>query len=90
MCDCSICRRKNALMVTAHESRFNLLAGESELTEYQFHTRTARHCFCRTCGIHPFYRKRVTPDNLGINVHCLYDFDPSGIPARQAVGAAMD
>ena len=27
-CDCSICRRKNALMVKVHESQFGLLSGE--------------------------------------------------------------
>ncbi len=90
ICDCSMCRRKNALMVKVHESQFKLLAGDSELTEYQFHTKTARHYFCRICGIYPFHRKRVAPDNLGINVYCLEDFDPADIPVRQAFGAAMD
>ena len=52
-------------MVKVHESQFALLAGESSLTEYQFHTRTARHYFCSVCGIYPFHRKRVTPDYLG-------------------------
>jgi hypothetical protein len=89
LCDCSLCRRRNALMVKVHESKFTRLAGESSLTEYQFHTRTARHFFCSICGIYPFHRKRVTPDFLGINVFCLHDFDPTGIPIRQAVGAAM-
>jgi len=89
MCDCSICRRKNALMVKVHESKFTLLSGEASLTEYQFHTKIARHFFCTTCGIYPFHRKRVTPDHLGINVFCLHDFDPSGIPVRHASGAAM-
>ena len=88
-CDCSICRRKNALMVRVHESAFRLLAGEQVLTEYRFHTRTARHYLCSVCGIYPFHRKRVTPDYLGINVYCLHDFEPSGIPVRQAVGAGM-
>ncbi len=88
-CDCSICRRKNALMVKVHESQFKLLAGEESLTEYQFHTRTARHFFCKICGIYPFHRKRVTPDHLGINVMCLHGFDPAGIAVRDAVGAAM-
>ena len=88
-CDCSICRRKNALMVKVHESQFKLLAGEDALAEYRFHTMTARHFFCKTCGIYPFHRKRVTPDYLGINVMCLHDFDPSGIPVRKTVGAAM-
>ena len=89
MCDCSICKRKNALMVKVHESKFKLLQGEEFLTEYQFHTHTAKHFFCKVCGIYPFHRKRVTPDNLGINVFCLQGFNSQGIPVRQAVGAAM-
>ena len=76
-------------MVKVHESRFRLLTGAESLTEYRFHTRTARHFFCRTCGIYPFHRKRVTPDHFGVNVACLLDFDRTGIPVRQAVGAAM-
>ncbi len=88
-CDCSICKRKNALMVKVHESKFELLSGQDHLTEYQFHTHTARHFFCKTCGIYPFHRKRVTPDFLGINVHCLEGFDPDGIPVRATVGAGM-
>ena len=88
-CDCSICRRKNALMVTVHESHFALLDGADALTEYRFHTQTARHFFCRHCGIYPFHRKRVTPDFVGINVFCLDDFDPAGIPVRATHGAAM-
>ena len=51
---------------------------------------TARHYFCKTCGIYPFHRKRVTPDFFGVNVFCLDDFDPAGIPVRQATGAAMN
>ena len=89
MSDCSLCRRRPALMVKAPERRLRLLAGEDALTEYQFHTRTARHFFCKVCGIYPFHRKRVTPDHFGINVHCLEGFDPAGLPVRQAVGAAM-
>jgi hypothetical protein len=41
-------------MVKVHESRFRLLSGEDSLTEYQFHTQTARHFFCKVCGICPF------------------------------------
>ncbi|MFI4923648.1 MAG: GFA family protein [Vicinamibacteria bacterium] len=89
LCDCSICKRRNALMVKVHESRFRLLAGADALTEYRFHTKTARHFFCKVCGIYPFHRKRVTPDTVGVNVHCLEGFSPEGIPIRQAHGAAM-
>ena len=88
-CDCSICRRKNALMVKVHETSFELLSGAENLAEYRFHTMTARHFFCRTCGIYPFHRKRVTPDYVGINVFCLEDFNPEGIPVRATVGKGM-
>ena len=88
-CACSICRRKNAVMVKVHETNFRLLAGEEALTEYRFHTMTARHYFCSTCGIYPFHRKRVTPDFFGINVFCLEGFDPADIPVRQTIGAGM-
>ena len=76
-------------MVKVHEDRFRLLTGAESLTEYRFHTNTARHYFCKTCGIYPFHRKRVTPDYFGVNVFCLADFDPSGIAVRKTVGAAM-
>jgi hypothetical protein len=59
-CDCSICRRKNALMVKVHESDFRLLAGEESLSMYQFHTHTAKHNFCSTCGNYPFHRREPT------------------------------
>ncbi|MGI2136965.1 GFA family protein [Shewanella baltica] len=88
-CDCSICRRKNALMVKVHQSQFKLLEGADSLKCYQFHTCTAQHYFCNVCGIYPFHRKRVTPDFLGINVFCLEGFEPSDIPVRATVGAGM-
>lgn len=85
-CDCSICSKKNALMVKVHESKLKLLKGTEHLTEYQFHTRTARHYFCNVCGIYPFHRKRVTPEFFGVNVYCLEGVDPAGIPVKRARG----
>ncbi len=88
-CDCSICRLKNALMVKVHESDFKLLEGKEKLSEYQFHTLTARHFFCSVCGIYTFHNKRIAPDSYGVNVFCLKGFDPAGIPVRKTIGAAM-
>lgn len=88
-CDCSMCRRRGALMVKVHERDFELLAGEAQLAEYQFHTRTARHFFCRVCGIYPFHRKRVTPDYFGVNTACLDHFDASSVPVRETHGSLM-
>ena len=88
-CNCSVCRRNRFWPAIVAPERFRLLAGEDALTEYQFHTHTAHHYFCKVCGIYPFHRKRVTPDYYGINVYCLDDFDPDGIPVRMTVGAGM-
>lgn len=76
-------------MVKVHERDFELVQGNDSLTEYQFHTRIAKHYFCKVCGIYPFHRKRVTPDFYGVNVNCLEGIDISGIPVRAAVGAGM-
>ena len=50
---------------------FHLLQGEEALQEYQFHTRTARHLFCRYCGIKSYYIPRSHPDGFSINLNCV-------------------
>lgn len=76
-------------MVKVPATAFRLLRGEDRLTLYQFHTHVAKHYFCATCGIYPFHRKRMAPDHYGVNVFCLDDFDPAGLPIRATVGAGM-
>ena len=88
-CDCSICKRKNAVMIKVHESDMRILSGQDNLTKYTFHTHTAQHYFCSTCGIYPFHRKRVTPDYFGVNINCLEGFDPKGITVRETNGKNM-
>ena len=88
-CDCSICAKKNALMVRVHEDDFRLMAGEDALSEYNFHTGVARHFFCKICGIYTFHRKRMMPDSYGVNVFCLEGFDPEGIPVRETHGTKL-
>lgn len=38
---------------------------------YTFNTHTAKHTFCRICGIHPFYRPRSHPQYIDVNVRYL-------------------
>ena len=38
--------------------------------------RTARHYFCRTCGIYTHHQRRSNPAELGINVACIEGISP--------------
>jgi hypothetical protein len=37
----------------------------------QFNTGTARHKFCRHCGICPFYRPRSNPAAYAVTLWCI-------------------
>lgn len=70
-CNCSMCRMTGFLHLIVPASRFRLIEGESELSEYRFNTGTARHLFCRHCGVKAFYVPRSHPDGWSVNVRCL-------------------
>lgn len=70
-CNCSICRRTAYLHLIVPARAFTLLQGEDALVAYTFNTGTARHLFCRTCGIKSFYVPRSHPDGYSVNARCL-------------------
>jgi len=74
-CNCSICTKKGFLHLIVPPEQFELLNGKDALTTYRFNTGTARHTFCATCGIHPFYVPRSDPDKIDVNVRCLEGVD---------------
>lgn len=72
-CNCSMCRMTGFLHLIVPASRFRLIAGTEDLAEYRFNTGTARHLFCRHCGVKAFYVPRSHPDGWSVNVRCLDD-----------------
>lgn len=70
-CNCSICSKSGYLHLTVPKSRFRLLSGQSDLSAYQFNTRTAQHLFCSVCGIKSFYVPRSHPEGYSVNARCL-------------------
>jgi hypothetical protein len=70
-CNCSMCTKAGYLHLIVPKDRFKLLSGEDALTTYQFNTGTAKHLFCKTCGIKSFYVPRSHPDAFSVNVRCL-------------------
>jgi hypothetical protein len=70
-CNCSICRMSGYWHLIVPRTRFRLVKGADSLTEYRFNTGTARHLFCRHCGVKSFYVPRSHPDGFSVNVRCL-------------------
>lgn len=85
-CNCSVCTKKGFLHLIVPPEQFELLSGQDDLTTYQFNTRTAKHTFCRHCGIHAFYVPRSDPDKIDVNVRCLEGVDISGVQVTQFDG----
>lgn len=70
-CNCSICRMTAFQHLIVPASRFRLIQGAEALTEYRFNTGTAKHRFCKHCGVKSFYVPRSHPDGYSINARCL-------------------
>ena len=79
VCNCSICTKKGFLHLIVAPEQFELVCGADAVTTYRFNTGTARHTFCATCGIHPFYVPRSDPDKIDVNVRCLDGVDLTSI-----------
>jgi len=89
-CNCSLCRRKGALMSPMFPAAaLTIVKGEEALTLYQFNTRTARHYFCKHCGIYPFHQTRKDPQQWRVNIGCLDGVDPYAFDAGVNDGASL-
>jgi hypothetical protein len=72
-CNCSICSMTGYLHLIVPAAKFRLLAGQESITTYRFNSGTARHTFCKICGIKPFYIPRSNPDGVDVNVRALQE-----------------
>ena len=89
VCDCSICRRRGALLHRVEPSDFRLLTSLAKLSTYTFHTHVAKDYFCPTCGILPFRRPRTAPELWSVNVRCLDGVDIDSIPIERVYGSRL-
>jgi hypothetical protein len=70
-CNCSLCRRKGALIVPTPLDGLTVHQGWEAMSVYQWHTMVAKHYFCATCGIYTFHQRRSDPNSYGVNLGCL-------------------
>jgi hypothetical protein len=92
-CNCSYCRMRGAVAVSADLDGIVVEQGEDALSVYQFNTGTAKHYFCSKCGIYTFHQRRSNTAQYGVNVACLegispFDFDE--VPVLDGVNHPAD
>ncbi|WP_424942856.1 GFA family protein [Aliiroseovarius crassostreae] len=75
-CDCSFCRMRGAVAVSAPLDGVRITKGAENLTLYQFGTGSAKHYFCKTCGIYTHHQRRSNPNEYGVNAACLEGVSP--------------
>jgi hypothetical protein len=88
-CNCSLCRRKGAVMASVPVENLRVTQGADKLTLYQWNQKIARHYFCGTCGIYTHHQRRSNPSEYGFNVACLEGVDPYALDAAIGDGASM-
>ncbi|KAA8681424.1 GFA family protein [Vibrio gigantis] len=92
-CDCSICRRKGAIVGSVALDGIKIVKGEEHLKLYQFNTNTAKHYFCSNCGIYTHHQRRSSPNEYGFNIGCLEGvnpFDIGGVVTNDGVNHPAD
>ena len=75
-CNCSLCKKKGAIMTPISREELKVVKGEDVLKLYQYHTKVAKHYFCSNCGIYTHHVMRSNPNMYGINVACLEGVRP--------------
>ena len=92
-CECSMCRRKGAVVGSVPLGGIRILKGADKLKVYQFNTLTAKHYFCPNCGIYTHHQRRSNPGEYGYNVGCLDGIDPfaiADVPTNNGVNHPAD
>lgn len=92
-CNCSMCRRRGAIVVAVPLGDLKITEGSGHLRLYQFNTRTAKHYFCSLCGIYTHHRRRSNPNEFGLNVGCLEGVDPfelGEVPVHDGINHPAD
>ena len=92
-CNCSMCRRKGAIMGAVPLEGLRVVQGQEALSVYRFNSMTAEHYFCSRCGIYTHHRRRSKPNQFGYNLACLEGIDATllqDVPVSDGINHMAD
>ena len=67
-CDCSICRRKGAIVCSVPLAGLKIIKGEAVLKCYEFNTKTAKHTSALCAAFIPIIKGALIPMNMAITL----------------------
>lgn len=70
-CNCSVCAITDYEHLFIPHENFTLLTNADNMSTYSFGTHSAKHYFCKTCGIKSFYQPRSHPEAYSVNLKCV-------------------
>jgi len=88
-----MCRRRGAIVASVPLANMTLVSNDEQLGCYQFNTMTAKHYFCKNCGIYTHHQRRSEPSEYGFNVACLEGVNPyllGDIPVLDGINHPKD
>ena len=65
---------------TIPAEKLKIEAANGMLGLYQFGLKTARHYFCKNCGIYPFHETATKPGYFRVNLACVDGVDIFSLP----------
>jgi len=90
-CTCSLCVRKGALMSPEPipPEKFHIEASGDNLGLYQFGIKTAKHYFCKHCGIYTFHETARKIGHFRANLGCVEGIDTFSLEADVFDGKSL-
>ena len=76
-CNCSLCRRRGALLAAVPGDKLVLKTPAENISTYLFNKHAIRHRFCSNCGIAPYSEGENDKGSRSamVNLRCLPEFD---------------
>jgi len=88
-CNCSICRKRGALLAAMPADEFTLETDRAALSTYTFNSHAIRHRFCATCGCAPFSEGEFQgAATVMVNLRCT-EIDLDSVEVMNFDGAAL-